>query len=117
MSNHTPLTDVVLAHIRENPGATKQQIVAALPDGTNLNSITVAMRRLSAENTIENRAPTAPNGRANRYFPGAWYVVNTSVESIYEDAAVQLLEELKTVASQRRGAYLARRLQELFPNG
>lgn len=109
------LPSFILGYIRENPGASRQQIVAALPEGSKATTVSATLRRLREDGVIENRAETGSNGLANRYRPAAWHIVKMSADQHYRRIASTLLQELSDLnTASAREDFLAKRLQDIF---
>lgn len=111
------LPNQILAYIRENPGATRQQIIASLPEETKTTSVSGTLRRLREDGAIEDRADHSGNfgGMPNGASPANWYIVDNGVDERYVSIARTLLEELKEISvPAAREGYLAGRLQDIF---
>lgn len=100
------LTRKVADYVRENPGATRPNILTVLPDGTKPHSVSSILGNLAKGGVVENR------GKAGR--AAMWFFKDISVKELYRKIARQLLDELKDVHHSQREVYLAKRLEELF---
>lgn|SRR3954454_11095527 len=100
------ITQKVLEYVRKNPGATRAQMLAILPEATKRRSVTSALIHLSKGGAISNQGGS---GLAAR-----WYPIIIEVDFKFRKIARELLAELKHVHHSQREEFLAQRLQEIF---
>jgi hypothetical protein len=100
------ITQKVLEFVRANPGATRAQMLAVLPDGVKRRSVTSALLHLAKGEAVTNRGGSGLSAR--------WYPIIIEVDFKFRRIARELLAELKDVHHSQREEYLALKLQELF---
>jgi hypothetical protein len=106
MIHSNALTQKVAEFVRNNPGATRPNVLKVLPEGTKPHTVSGILGHLAKGGVIENR------GRSGR--AASWFPIDISVKAFYLKIASMLLSELKGVHHSQREVYLAKRLEEIF---
>lgn len=99
------LTQQILEYIREHPGCARKDILQALPEGTNANTVSCTMHRLQTNGAIENRGGFAQYAE--------WYAVPNTTNPTFLRMADDILAKLAMMPVVTRRDYLATKLEEI----
>jgi len=103
------IAESIVDFVKKNPGAMRNDIHAALPEGTKWGTVGNTLSRMARGGVLENRG-----GSTNRWNPARWYFIARPVNDYAREQARNILAELADLHPSVREQFLAEKLDEMF---
>jgi hypothetical protein len=103
------IAESIVDFVKENPGATRNEILTALPEGIKWGTVSNTLSRMARSGVLENRG-----GSTNRWDPARWFFIARPVNDYAREQAREILADLAKLHPSVREQFLAEKLDEMF---
>ena len=109
LSYTNSITESIVDFVKDHPGATRDEILTALPEGTKWGTVANTLSRMARGGVLENQG-----GSTNRWTPARWFFIARPVTDYAREQAREILADLKDLHPSVREQFLAEKLDEIF---